>query len=101
MPRWNEERTVALMIGLYCRNLHGVERGYCSDCAALLDYSRRRLSECPQLPDKPVCANCRIHCYRPEMRERIRRVMRYSGPRMFWRHPLIALGYLARKLRRG
>jgi len=29
------------------------------------------------------------------MRERIRAVMRYAGPRMLWRHPLLALLHLA------
>ena len=42
-------------------------------------------------PDKPVCSKCPVHCYRPELRERIRGVMRYAGPRMLYRHPVLAL----------
>jgi hypothetical protein len=49
---------------------------------------------CPFGADKPTCANCTIHCYRAEMREQVREVMRYSGPRMMWRHPLLALAHL-------
>lgn len=30
-------------------------------------------------------------CYAPEMRERIREVMRYSGPHMLIRHPLLVV----------
>jgi hypothetical protein len=32
-----------------------------------------------------------MHCYKPAMREKIKDVMRYSGPRMSYRHPLLAL----------
>ena len=28
------------------------------------------------------------------MRERVREVMRYSGPRMLWRHPVLAAAHL-------
>jgi hypothetical protein len=28
------------------------------------------------------------------MRERVRTVMRYAGPRMMWRHPFLALAHL-------
>ena len=34
------------------------------------------------------------HCYKPEMRERIRQVMRYSGPRMITKHPVAAIRHL-------
>ena len=33
---------------------------------------------------KTFCSNCRAHCYRLEMREEIRKVMRFSGPRMIF-----------------
>ena len=36
---------------------------------------------------KTFCSNCRVHCYRSEMREEIRKVMRFSGPRMIFYHP--------------
>jgi len=35
-----------------------------------------------------------VHCYKPEMRERIRGVMRFAGPRMALRHPLLAVRHL-------
>ncbi len=26
------------------------------------------------------CSNCRVHCYSPDMRQQIKKVMRFSGP---------------------
>ena len=60
----------------------------------LLDYARLRLGKCPYQEGKPTCANCPIHCYRPEMREKIRATMRYAGPRMLLRHPILAILHL-------
>ncbi len=44
--------------------------------------------------DKPVCSQCRIHCYKPQMKERIGKVMRYAGPKMIYRHPIMAIRHL-------
>ncbi len=35
-----------------------------------------------------------MHCYRPEMRQRVRDVMIFAGPRMLLRHPVLALLHL-------
>ncbi len=40
------------------------------------------------------CSKCPIHCYKPKMREHIREVMRYSGPRMIFYHPIIAIKHM-------
>lgn len=93
-----EQRTVELMIRLYCRYKEG-NRTLCPECREMLDYSRARLSRCPFQKDKRTCRLCTIHCYRPDMKRRIRKVMRYAGPRMLWYHPLIALRHLWREYR--
>jgi hypothetical protein len=87
-----ENRTVAAMIDLYCRGHHPSRP--CAECAALRDYAQRRIAGCRFGSAKPVCSKCRVHCYRPEQRERIRRVMRWAGPRMLLAHPLLALLHL-------
>lgn len=81
-----EKRMVEIMIRLYCRGAEGNEE-LCSDCTELLAYAHFRLEHCLFGVKKRSCRSCRIHCYRPEMREKIRRVMRYSGPRMLWHNP--------------
>jgi predicted amidophosphoribosyltransferase len=90
--RLNRERhTVRVMIGLACRGKHHHVRELCPECQELLDYAMQRIDRCPYHENKPTCARCPIHCYRPEMRERIRQVMRYAGPRMLLFYPTLAL----------
>jgi hypothetical protein len=86
-----ERRTVAAMIRIFCRGKHGPAADLCPECEALRAYALCRVDRCPFGTAKPTCLNCPVHCYRPEMRERIRQVMRYAGPRMTWRHPWLAL----------
>lgn len=89
--RQREKAIVSQMIALYCRRKHHSRNGLCADCAALEAYARDRSDHCPFMETKTFCSNCRVHCYRPEMRERIRQVMRFSGPRMLGSHPVTAL----------
>lgn len=100
-----ESRTVEAMIRIFCRRFHRQPRlgrtALCPSCAELLRYALGRIDRCPYGGGKPVCARCPVHCYRPGRREEIRRVMRWAGPRMIVRHPLLALGHLADRLARG
>jgi hypothetical protein len=52
----------------------------CDRCADLLRYAEKRRAYCPKDP-KPFCSHCDTHCYTTNMRERMREVMRYAGPR--------------------
>ena len=94
-PRLTRElATLSAMIRLHCHDLHGEDNGLCDGCAALLVYATRRLDRCVFGDDKPTCANCKVHCYSPAMREEVRGIMRYAGPRILWRHPVLALRHL-------
>ena len=88
-----EKRTIAVMITMYHRGMHTGD-SLCPDCADLLAYALQRIEKCPFGADKPACANCTIHCYAGPKRERVRAVMRYAGPRMLLRHPILALLHL-------
>lgn len=92
--REREKRIVSQMIALYCKKKHGVKGGLCPDCAALDAYARQRSDKCPFMETKTFCSNCKVHCYKPEMRERIRDVMRFSGPRMLLHHPVTAVRHV-------
>lgn len=92
--REREKAMVSEMIALYCRKQHGRKRGLCPECAALDTYARQRSDKCPFMETKTFCSNCIVHCYKPEMRERIRAVMRFSGPRMIFHHPVTAVRHV-------
>ena len=92
--RRREKETVALMIGIYCRKKHGTKKGLCPRCRELLDYAAARSDRCPFMETKTFCSNCKVHCYRPDMRARIKEVMRFSGPRMIFYHPGMAARHM-------
>jgi hypothetical protein len=87
------------MIRLYCRDLHGARQELCTGCQSLQDYAWQRLDKCPFQEGKTTCAKCPIHCYRADMRAQVRTVMRYAGPRMLFRHPVMAVQHLLDGLR--
>lgn len=90
--------TVAAMLRIYCAGHHqpeGLSQPWlCGDCDILLDYASKRLALCPYGAEKPTCVKCQIHCYGRRPREAMREVMRYAGPRMLMRHPLLAIAHV-------
>lgn len=101
--RAREKRTVSQMIALYCAGNHAAdartERAVCGEtlcpsCAELDAYAALRTERCRKMDVKTSCEECANHCYKPEMRERVRAVMRYAGPRMITAHPVAAIRHL-------
>ena len=43
------------------------------------------------MESKSFCSNCMVHCYSPDMRVKIKEVMRYSGPRIMFYHPVMCI----------
>ena len=95
-----EKRVVRQMIEIYCRkHRHTSDGSICHDCSQLLAYAHARLSRCPHGVHKTSCRRCHTHCYSPLMREHIRQVMRFVGPRMMFTHPIPAIRHLISELR--
>ena len=92
--REREKEILSLMIGIYCKGRHGQGASLCETCAELDVYAAGRVDRCPFMEQKSFCSNCPAHCYSPVMRERIREVMRYAGPRMVFHHPVMAFRHL-------
>lgn len=92
-----EKETIKLMINLYCRKQHGHQSSLCNDCSELQEYALKRLTMCRYGEDKTTCALCPRHCYRSDYKERIRIVMRYSGPRMMLYHPIHAIKHFLKE----
>ena len=95
-----ERKTLEAMVRIYCRGRHGTKGKVCSDCADFLDYAFKRLEKCPFGENKPTCAKCPIHCYRPDRRKKAKEIMAYAGPRMVYRHPLLAFLHMWDGLRK-
>jgi hypothetical protein len=94
-----ESDTIAVLVRLYCHDIHRSD-GICPECQELLEYAWTRLDKCPYQEGKTTCAKCPVHCYKPEMRARIRVVMRYSGPRVLFRNPILAIPHMIDGLRK-
>ena len=93
--RARELTIIKTMVGMYCRgHAHAGSAPLCAECAALFDYATRRLERCVFGDAKPTCTNCTVHCYSADMREQVRLVMKWAGPRMAWRHPILSIHHL-------
>ena len=92
--REKEQQVVSKIIELYCRKKHKTKGEICPDCQVLKNYAELRISKSPFMETKTFCSNCKVHCYKPQMREKIREVMRFSGPRMIFYHPIMAIVHL-------
>ena len=96
--RQKEQEVVELIIRLYCKKNHKeaykVHNDLCPECRELAEYAKMRSAKCPFMETKTFCNNCKVHCYKPEMRQKIKTVMRFSGPRMIFYHPILAIWHL-------
>lgn len=94
-----EFKTVKAMVEVYCKDHHDTKGELCTECRELLEYAEVRLDRCPYGEDKPTCNKCPIHCYKPAPKEQMRLIMRYSGPRMLLKHPILAIRHLVHEKR--
>ena len=94
-----EKRTVGIMVKMYCDNNHDKNGLLCIECNELTEFANNRINRCVFQEDKPVCSECQIHCYSHDMREKIKTVMRFAGPRMIFLHPIIGIRHLIDKRR--
>lgn len=95
-----EKRLIPFMIKKYCHGKHGAKgKEICAECKELTGYALFRLEKCPFKKNKKFCSLCKIHCYKPEMREKIKAVMKYSGPRMLFSHPIFAVSHVVQMMK--
>ncbi|MDA7746835.1 nitrous oxide-stimulated promoter family protein, partial [Psychromonas sp.] len=94
-----ELKTISVMAAIYC-NAHHIDNAnaiLCTDCLALVDHAEQKLDRCVYGESKPACKKCPIHCYKPERREQARLIMRYAGPKMLFKHPVLAIKHLIKE----
>ena len=97
--RKKEEYIVTQMIAIYCRKNHRDlydrrTKKLCPECEQIAKYSVERSEHCPHIKEKTFCSNCTTHCYSPQMRDKIKKIMRFSGPRIILYHPVLAIWHL-------
>ncbi|MCL1798907.1 MAG: nitrous oxide-stimulated promoter family protein [Eggerthellaceae bacterium] len=101
--RQREKRTISQMLVMYCEAHHAdtarEQHSYCGgllcpECLLLDSYAVERTERCRKMDEKTSCEECGNHCYEPSMRQSIRAVMRYAGPRMLAKHPVAAIRHL-------
>ena len=94
-----EEKTISIMIDMYCKNEHEQDT-ICEECQKLKEYAYFRLSNCPFQEKKPACQNCKIHCYKPDMKDFVKDVMK-SGPKMILKHPYFAVMHVVDTMKKA
>ncbi len=98
--RDRELQTMERMIRIYCRSKHGTTgQMLCPDCEKILAYARHHIDRCPHMETKTFCAFCKTRCYGPGERETMKKIMRFSGPRMLLVSPSAALYHLLLSVR--
>ncbi len=107
----DEQKILSLMLNIYCKknhkhrikedcdNLNRLHKGLCDDCHELLLYAIQRHEKCPRKDVKTFCNTCPIHCYTPQKREEIKKVMKFSGKWMIFYHPLISISHIVNTLK--
>lgn len=85
--RQREISVVTIMINLYYHKHKDPKEEH----QELLNYTIQRITKCPMMESKTFCSQCPIHCYEKKMQEKIKKVMKYSGPRMILYHPWLTI----------
>ena len=81
-----EKELISIMIKIY-------EDGNKVDLSDLKNYAFKRIEFCPRKEEKTFCSSCPIH------RQQIREVMKYSGKRIIFKHPIIAFKHVINTLK--
>lgn len=97
--RDREKKVITEMVKLYCRKNH--KNGeLCDECNEVLNYSLKRIDNCKFMETKTFCSNCKSPCYSLKMKEKIKQIMKFSGPRMLFYHPLLVIYHIISGLKK-
>lgn len=91
--RKKEIKIISNMIDLYCKKNQKSKEDL-SDYEELKNYAIKKINSCPFMETKTFCSNCNVHCYKPDMQKKICEVMRFSGPRMIFYHPIMTIHHI-------
>ncbi len=94
------KEVVEKMIKIYCKKNHH-RKMLCNKCREVLEYAHLKSEKCPFKKTKTFCSNCSVHCYKDDMKNKIREIMRFSGPSMIFYHPVLTIKHLILSKRKG
>lgn len=117
MSNHDKDRATLIAIGqIYCIGNHANvpknDDGLCQGCASIIETTLYRTVHCPYNHSRN-CQDCATKCQTDliskinftdqsnnaaQAHDDIRKMMSYAAPRMIWRHPLMTLQYLIRKI---
>ncbi len=99
-----EKKMVFYMIKLYCMHNHKEyhkiynktfgSKSICKECEDVYNYACERTSKCRFISTKTFCSACTSHCYKKDMKEKIKKIMFFSGKRMIFHNPAVALKHI-------
>lgn len=92
-----EKKTIKLMVEIYCKKNHGGRGELCEECRELLEYAEKRLTLCKFGEEKSTCSRCKVHCYKKDMKEKVKKVMKFSGPRLLIYNPKELIRHMLNK----
>ncbi len=103
MKKIEEKELITIMIKLYNKKKLG-QKQLTKEMQELLDYSYLRIENCPHRKKnfngkKPFCSCCTIQCYKADMKQDMVEVMKFSGPRMIFSHPIVSIEHLQKTLK--
>ena len=97
--RDREKKVISEMVKLYCRKNHK-KRELCDECRDVLNYSLNRIDNCKYMYTKTFCSNCKKPCYSPKMKEKIKQIMKFSGLRILFHHPLLVISHMLSRFKK-
>lgn len=89
-----EKKMVNAMAKIYCEDHHNTNDSLCPECITIRDYALKRLENCPYQEKKPVCGRCELNCYNKKFKDKAEKLFTYSGPRMFFHHPILGIQHI-------
>lgn len=89
-----EIEVINKMIDIFYKNKNHKEEYTNTEIDQLKDYCSSKIYNCPVILEKTFCSSCKIHCYDKDQRDLIKKVMKYSGPRMLFYHPVLLIKHL-------
>ena len=92
--RDREKKVISEMVKLYCK------RELCDECKEVLNYSLKRIDNCKFMETKTFCSNCKAPCYSPKMKEKVKQIMKFSGPRILFHHPLLVISHMLSRFKK-